>query len=124
MKVMAKSTDSEEEVNTPKQQSFISKWFGLSGDETDQGTVMTGESEYTSDYESGSSYDDDSTADVAFDRQLRSRHTKACKYMRVSFDGEGHLLDASIPFRWSRWSRFVLTFVLCSFFARFIATLS
>lgn len=80
---MANKSDSEEEVETPKR-SFISKWFGNSGDETDH-TVLSGESEYTSDdYESGSSYDDESSADEAFDRKLRAKHTKACKFMRVS----------------------------------------
>lgn len=82
---MANRSDSEEEVDTPKR-SFISKWFGISsaGEETDH-TIMSGESEYSSDdYESGSSYEDESTADEAFDRKLRAKHTKACKYMRVS----------------------------------------
>ena len=83
---MASRSESEEEVATPKK-SFISKWFGgaPSGDETDH-TVKSGESEYSSDddYESGSSYDEESSANDAFDRKLRAKHTKACKYMRVS----------------------------------------
>lgn len=86
MKSMTSRSESEDEVDTPKR-SFISKWFGVaSADETDH-TVMSGESEYSSedDYESGSSYDDESTAtNEAFDRKLRAKHTKACKYMRVS----------------------------------------
>lgn len=84
---MLKDSESEEEVESPKGQSFISKWFGGSADEEtdhDHSTVMTGESEFTSDYESGSSYDDESTLDEMFDRRLRAKHTKACKYMRVS----------------------------------------
>lgn len=82
MRVMTKDSESDEEVDTPKQ-SFISKWFGLSGDETDH-TMLSGESEYSSDY-SESSYDDESSAtDAHFDRKLRAKHTKACKYMRVS----------------------------------------
>jgi len=86
MRVMTKDTDSEEEVESVKEESFISKWFGgVSGDESDHTTVHSGESEFTSDYESGSSYDEESTADEAFDRKLRAKHTKACKYMRVSF---------------------------------------
>jgi tetratricopeptide (TPR) repeat protein len=84
MKSMTSRSESEDEVDTPKR-SFISKWFGVaSADETDH-TVMSGESEYSSedDYESGSSYDDESTAtNEAFDRKLRAKHTKACKYMR------------------------------------------
>lgn len=85
MRVMTQGSESEEDVESVKHTSFISKWFGGSGDETDH-TVLSGESEYTSDYESGSSYDDESSADRAFDRSLRAKHTKACKYMRVSLN--------------------------------------
>lgn len=81
---MSTVSDSEEEVDTPnsKRRSFISKWFGVSGDESE--TVLSGESEFSSDYESGSSYDDESSAEEAYDRKLRAKHTKACKFMRVS----------------------------------------
>lgn len=93
MRLKAAKTPSEEEVHSPKR-TFLSGLFGYSSDanETDF-TVPSGEtggSVFSSDYDTDSdsdsdsdSDDDDSTIDE-FNRQLRVRHTKACKYMRVS----------------------------------------
>ena len=82
MKITTTGTASEEEVDSPKEQGFLSRLFGISNDDT-EATLQSGESEFSSEYETDS-YDDETSADEVFDRKLRAKHTKACKYMRVS----------------------------------------
>lgn len=91
MRLKAAKTPSEEEVHSTKR-TFLSGFFGYSSDENDVETDYTfrsgetGGSVFSSDYDTDSdsdSDDDDSTVDE-LDRELRVRHTKACKYMRVS----------------------------------------
>jgi hypothetical protein len=98
MRLKQAMTPSEEEVHSTKR-TFLSGMFGYSSDENETDYTFrsgrsgeTGASVFSSDYDTDSNSDSDSDSDDddddstvgELDRQLRVRHTKACKYMRVS----------------------------------------
>jgi hypothetical protein len=99
MRLKQAMTPSEEEKVHSTKRTFLSGMFGYSSDENETDYTFrsgrsgeTGASVFSSDYNTDSNSDSDSDSDDddddstvgELDRQLRVRHTQACKYMRVS----------------------------------------
>ena len=59
--------------------------MNLEGENLMVARKVGGQVRFIREYKVHVTYDDDeSSANEAFDRKLRAKHTKACKYMRVS----------------------------------------